>query len=230
MRQAVAKYDMIKKGDLIAVGVSGGKDSLTLLKALAEMRRFADFSYDIIALTVDNGTVSESDLNTISKFSASLNVKHEIIRTDIAKIVFDMRRESNPCSLCAHMRRGALIDRAVELNCTAVALGHHMNDVAETYIMNIFLAGRAGCFFPVTVYPESGMRLIRPFIYVREHSISGFAKKSALPVLSKTCPVDGITEREHIKELLKSEDARHRGVYDRIIGALERSGVDLWHE
>lgn len=147
MRQAVAKYDMIKKGDLIAVGVSGGKDSLTLLKALAEMRRFADFSYDIIALTVDNGTVSESDLNTISKFSASLNVKHEIIRTDIAKIVFDMRRENNPCSLCAHMRRGALIDRAVELQCTAVALGHHMNDVAETYIMNIFLAGRAGCFF-----------------------------------------------------------------------------------
>lgn len=232
MRRAVERYSMINKGDRICVGVSGGKDSLVLLCALAEMRRFEDFDYDIVAVTVDNGLSygDALDFSPITEFCEQLGVRHEIIKTDIAKIVFDLRREKNPCSLCASLRRGALTSAARELGCTSVALGHHLDDVAETYLMNILLAGRAGCFSPVTDYEMSGLELIRPMVYLRESEISGFARKASLPVLTKTCPLDGETERAHFKELLRAEDARHRGVYTRILGALERSAVDGWHE
>lgn len=230
MRMAVEKYGMIKQGDMIAVGVSGGKDSLVLLAALAEMRRFADYSYDVTAITVDNGAVPpEMELfRPVSDFCEKLGVHHRIIRTEIAEIVFNVRREENPCSLCAKLRRGALHNAAEELGCSVLALGHHMDDVAETYMMNIVLAGRAGCFCPEMTYENSGIRLIRPFIYLREGEINGYASSAELPVIEKICPVDGDTERQHFKELLRNEDKRHRGVYTRIIGALERSGVDGW--
>lgn len=230
MRMAVEKYGMIMPGDKIAVGVSGGKDSLVLLAALAEMRRFADYSYDVIAITVDNGAVpAERDLfGPVSSYCAELDIRHEIIRTEISEIVFNVRREENPCSLCAKLRRGALHNAAEELGCTALALGHHLDDVAETYMMNIILAGRAGCFCPEMTYENSGIRLIRPFVYLREGEINGFASSANLPVIEKICPVDGDTERQHFKELLRQEDIRHRGVYTRILGALERSGVDGW--
>ncbi len=232
MRMAVEKYGMIMPGDKIAVGVSGGKDSLVLLAALAEMRRFADYSYDVIAITVDNGAVpAERDLfGPVSAYCAELDIRHEIIRTEISEIVFNVRREENPCSLCAKLRRGALHNAAEELGCTALALGHHLDDVAETYMMNIILAGRAGCFCPEMTYENSGIRLIRPFVYLREGEINGFASSANLPVIEKICPVDGDTERQHFKELLRQEDIRHRGVYTRILGALERSGVDGWKE
>jgi len=232
MRRAVERYSMIKKGDRICVGVSGGKDSLVLLCALSEMRRFADFDYDVIAVTVDNGLAfgERADYTAVSELCGSLGIRHEIIKTDISKIVFELRRENNPCSLCASLRRGALTSAARELGCSSVALGHHLDDVCETYLMNLILAGRAGCFCPVTDYEETGLALIRPMIYLRETEISGFAVKASLPVMSKTCPLDGETEREHFKALLREEDRRHRGVYTRILGALERSGVDGWHE
>lgn len=231
MRRAVERYSMIKPEDVIAVGVSGGKDSLVLLAALAEMRRFADFDYDVVAVTVDNGLAfgDTADFSGVTELCGTLGVRHEIIKTEISKIVFDLRREKNPCSLCASLRRGALTSAARELGCTSVALGHHLDDVAETYLMNIILTGRAGCFSPVTDYEMTGLSLIRPMIYLRETDILGFATKAKLPVLSKTCPLDGETERAHFKELLRSEDLRHRGVYTRILGALERSCVDGWH-
>ena len=232
MRRAVERYSMIEKGDVICVGVSGGKDSLVLLAALAEMRAFADFDYDVVAVTVDNGLAfgERADFSAVSELCHALGVRHEIIKTEISKIVFDVRREKNPCSLCASLRRGALTSAARELGCTSVALGHHLDDAAETYLMNIILAGRAGCFAPVADYEESGLRLIRPMIYIRETEIMGFAAKANLPVMSKTCPLDGETEREHFKTLLREEDKRYRGVYKRILGALERSSVDGWHE
>ena len=232
MRMAVEKYNMIKQDDIIAVGVSGGKDSLVLLAALAEMRRFNDYSYDVIAITVDNGAVpAEREIfKPITEFCNALGVRHEIIRTEISEIVFNVRKEENPCSLCAKLRRGALHNAAEELGCTVLALGHHMDDVAETYMMNIMLAGRAGCFCPEMTYENSGIKLIRPFIYLREGEINGYASAAELPVIEKICPVDGDTERQHFKELLKSEDVRHRGVYKRILGALERSGIDGWKE
>ena len=231
VRRAVEHYGMIRRGDCIAVGVSGGKDSLVLLSALAEMRRFEDYSYDIVALTVDNGLAygESADFSRITELCDTLDVRHEIISTEISKIVFDMRKESNPCSLCASLRRGAIVNTAASLGCSAVALGHHLDDVCETYIMNILLTGRAGCFCPVTEYENSGLRLIRPLIYLRESVAATYAKKASLPVMSKTCPMDGETERQHIKELLQNEDRRHRGVYTRILGALERSMADGWH-
>lgn len=232
MRRAVERYSMIEKGDVIGVGVSGGKDSLVLLSALAEMRAFADFDYDVIAVTVDNGLAfgDVADFSRITELCQALNVRHEIVKTEISKIVFDIRQEKNPCSLCASLRRGALTSTARELGCTSVALGHHLDDAAETYMMNIILAGRAGCFAPVAHYEESGLKLIRPMIYLRESEVSGFVAKAELPVMAKTCPLDGETEREHFKILLREEDKRHRGVYKRILGALERSAVDGWHE
>lgn len=232
VRRAVDKYEMIKKGDKIAVGVSGGKDSLVLLETLAEMRRFEDYSYDILAITIDNGAPEMSDgcYDSVTEYCKKLGVEHVIVKTEIAKIVFDERKEENPCSLCAKLRRGALHDAAIENSCTALALGHHLDDVAETYMMNILLAGRAGCFCPSMEYENSGVRLIRPLIYLREGEITSYAQKANLPVVTKTCRVDGTTERQHFKELLRAEDRRNRGVYKRVLGALERSGVDLWHE
>ena len=230
MRMAVDKYEMIKKGDRVAVGVSGGKDSLVLLSALAEMRRFSDFDYSVTAITIDSGLGDPSQFEPIAEFCKSLDIEYKIVRTDIAEIVFGVRKEENPCSLCAKLRRGALHNTAEELGCTVLALGHHMDDVAETYVMNLFLAGRAGCFCPEMTYENSGIRLIRPFVYLREGEINSFASRADIPVLSKTCPVDGETERQRIKELLRNEDRLHRGVYTRILGALERSGVDGWHE
>ncbi len=229
-RQAVEKYGMIKNGDRIAVGVSGGKDSLTLLSALAAMSKFDDYDYSLVAYTVDNGADNGPSFDEIAKYCEKLGVEYKIIKTEIAKIVFDVRQEENPCSLCSKLRRGALADAALADGCGALALGHHMDDVCETYIMNILQAGRAGCFFPVTEYENTGMRVIRPLIYTREHEIASFAKTNSLPVVTRTCAADGITERQHIKELLHAEDARHRGVYRRILGALERSGADTWHE
>lgn len=231
VRRAVEHYGMIRKGDYIAVGVSGGKDSLVLLSALAEMRRFDDYSYEVVALTVDNGLAygDRADYSLVAEFCNTLGVKHEIISTEISKIVFEMRKESNPCSLCASLRRGALTNAAASLGCTSIALGHHLDDVAETYMMNILLTGRAGCFCPVTEYENTGLRLIRPLIYLRESVASSFAKKAELPVMTKTCPMDGETERQHFKELLQAEDRRHRGVHTRILGALERSNADGWH-
>lgn len=237
VRQAAEKYSMLKSGDRVAVGVSGGKDSLVLLRALAALKRFDSFDFSVTAVTVDprfedaeGGRALESGL--ISEYCKAIGVEHNVIKSDIAAIVFRERQEKNPCSLCAHMRRGALSEGAVSLGCNVLALGHHMDDAAETYIMNIFRAGRAGCFSPVTEYADKSLRVIRPLIYLREHEIASFAKHNDIPVSAKCCPADSAaaSERQHIKELLRCEDTRCRGIYRRILGALERSGVDGWHE
>lgn len=232
VRRAVEKYGMIKKGDKICVGVSGGKDSLVLLSALAHMRRFDDFSYEIEAVTIDNGIYGAGDdtFSSVRKFCEKLDVNYTVIKTEIGKIIFEERKEENPCSLCAKLRRGALHNAAIDLGCTALALGHHLDDVCETYMMNIILTGRAGCFCPSMEYENSGVTLIRPMIYLREGEITSCATRQNMPVMTKTCPIDGLTERHHFKALLREEDRRHRGVYTRILGALERSGVDSWHE
>ncbi len=230
MRRAVEKYGMIGQGDKIAVGVSGGKDSLVLLAALAAMRRFDGFSYELVAVTVDNGFDSCGDdfFADVTRFAESLGIEHRIIRTDIAKIVFEHHADEKPCSLCATMRRGALYREAESLGCTAIALGHHLDDVCETYIMNIMMTGRAGCFSPLTTYDNSPVKVIRPLVYTREGLVDRCARALQVPVTPKVCPVDGETEREHFKELLHREDKRHRGIYNRILVALERSEADGW--
>lgn len=224
-RRAVDDYNMIEEGDKIAVGISAGKDSLTLLCALAGLRRFYPKKFEIIAITVDMG-FDGMDFSPIKSFCEELNVSYHIVPTQISKIIFDIRKESNPCSLCAKMRRGALHTAAKELGCNKVALGHHFDDVVETFMLNLFYEGRLGCFQPVTYLSRIDLHLIRPLIYMPEKDIKYFASKVSLPVISSPCPADKNTERENMKQLLHSIEKQNKGLRYRIFGAMQRSEID----
>ncbi len=237
VRLAVEKYDMIAEGDRIAVGISGGKDSLALLCALAELRRFLPRHFELYAFTVDMGfdacekhPAPPNDYSQIEELCRRLCVPYFVKKTQLAHIIFDLRGESNPCSLCSRMRRGIIHDCAVEAGCNKVALGHHFNDTVETFMLNLFFEGRIGSFSPVTELSRKELFLIRPLVMTEEKEIKTFARKARLPVLESTCPEDKHTEREYIKEYLGDFDHLHRGLYRRIFGALERSGIDGWHE
>ena len=224
-RRAVDDYEMIKDGDKVAVGVSAGKDSLTLLCALAELRRFYPRKFELYAITVDMG-FEGVDFGKIKELCDSLDVEYHIVPTQISKIIFDVRKEKNPCSLCAKMRRGALYGYARELGCSSVALGHHFDDVVETFMLNLFYEGRLGCFQPVTYLSNTGINLIRPMIYMPEKDVRYFANKNELPVVKSTCPADGNTERESMKQLLHSLEKENKGLRYRIFGAIQRGEID----
>jgi len=225
VRRAVDDYEMIKDGDKIAVGVSAGKDSLTLLCALSELRRFYPKKFELIAITVDMG-LEGSDFSAIEQMCRDLCVPYHIIPTEISKIIFDVRKEKNPCSLCAKMRRGALYGAARDLGCTSVALGHHFDDVVETFMLNLFYEGRIGCFQPVTYLSNTGITLIRPMIYMPEKDVRYFASKTELPISKVKCPADGNTEREEMKKLLARLEKENKGLRYRIFGAIQRGEVD----
>lgn len=237
VRAAVEKYDMIEEGDRIAVGVSGGKDSLALLCALSELRIFFPKKYELVALTLDMGFdlspsigAPKNDHAEVRELCRRLGVEYVVKPSEIAKIIFDIRKEQNPCSLCARMRRGSLVDAAKEIGCNKLALGHHFNDAAETMMLNLFFEGRVGCFSPVTHMDRSGMYLIRPFVMTEEKMIKSFARKAALPVEESPCPANGNTQREMMKEYLFTFERNHRGLYRRIVGSLERGNIDGWKE
>lgn len=237
VRCAVDKYGMIEEGDRIAVGVSCGKDSLALLCALAELRNFYPKKFEIMGITLDVGfdkspsiAAEKSDYGDVKALCDRIKVRYVVKECEIAKVIFDVRRESNPCSLCSRMRRGLLVDVAKEYGCNKLALGHHFDDAAETFMLNLFYAGRIGSFSPITYMSRSDMHVIRPLVMTEEKLIKSFAKKASLPVKKSPCPADGETEREAMKELLHSLDRKHRGIYKRIIGALERNGADGWKE
>lgn len=225
VRRAVDDYSMIEEGDVIAVGVSGGKDSLALLKTLAEMRRFYPKKYEVKAITVDMG-FDGSDYSTIQAYCDSLGVEYKIVDTDIAKIIFDVRREPNPCSLCAKMRRGSLHLAAIEMGCNKVALGHHFDDVVETFMMNLFFEGRLGCFSPKSYLSNRRLTLIRPLIYAEESDVAYFARRQELPVAKNPCPEDHATERERMKQLLRTLERQNDGLRHRIFHALCRHEID----
>ena len=225
-RRAIEDYDMIRPGDRVAVGVSAGKDSLTLLCALAELRRFYPVPFELCAVTVDMGFTEGMDLDPIRNLCATLDVPYTVVPTEISRIVFDIRREPNPCSLCAKMRRGALHNAARESGCNVVALGHHFDDVVETFMLNLFYEGRIGCFSPVTFLTRKQIRLIRPMIYLPEKDIRYFAQKAGLPVIHSPCPADGNTEREAMKQLLTKLERENKGLRYRIFGALQRGEID----
>ena len=231
-RRAVENYKMIKPGDRIAVGVSGGKDSVVLLRLLAELRRFDAFSFDLEAISIDPSFEevggSAFDASAIGALCDKLGVRYTVVKTKIAKIVFEARGEDRPCSLCARLRRGALNDEAEKLGCGVLALGHHADDAAETFMMNLLIGGKIGCFSPVTEYEK--IRLIRPLIYMREREIAPLCRALDLPVAEKICPADGETERERMKKTLRSLDREYRGLYDSIIGAMERGELDGWRK
>ena len=229
IRRASEHYSMIRDGERIAVGVSGGKDSLALLLALTKMREFYPVKYDVTALSVDLGFDGTDGLfDGIADYCRTLGVEYRVERTEIAKIVFGERREKNPCSLCAMMRRGALVNAARDMGATALSLGHHLDDAAETFMLSLANEGRIGCFSPVTVYEDTGINVIRPMIYAREYEVAAVARAENLPVVKSPCSEDGETERERMKEYLRTLDREHRGIYTRIIGAMERAGIDGW--
>ena len=228
-RRAVDDYGMIRPGDKIAVGVSAGKDSLTLLVAMAELRRFYPVPFELCAITVDMGFAGGTDFTPIRELCEQLNVPYHIVPTEIYKIIFEVRKEKSPCSLCAKMRRGALNNAAKELGCTTVALGHHFDDAVDTFMLNLFFEGRIGCFQPVTYLSRQDLYVIRPMVYMPEKDIRYFATHNALPVVKSACPANGNTEREKMKQLLNSLDRKYPGLRYRIFGAMQRGEIDGFH-
>lgn len=225
VRRAVDDYNMIEEGDRIAVGVSGGKDSLALLEVLAEMRRFYPQKYEIVAVTVDMGFAG-ADYSEIEEFCRRINVEYKVVKTEIAKIIFDVRKESNPCSLCAKMRRGSLHAAAQEHSCNKVALGHHYDDAIETFMMNLFFEGRIGCFSPITYLSNRKITLIRPMIYAQEKDVLYFTRRRTLPIMTSLCPEDHATERENMKKLLADLERGNKGLKHRIFTAMCNGEID----
>lgn len=225
VRRAVDDYNLIDDGDRIAVGVSGGKDSLVLLEVLAHMRRFYPKKYEIVAVTVDMGFPS-ADFSEIREFCKRIKVEYRIAKTEIAKIVFDVRKEPNPCSLCAKLRRGALHAEAQAANCNKVALGHHYDDAVETFMMNLFFEGRIGCFSPKSYLSNRKITLIRPLVYAQEKDVLYFVRKRKLPIAKNPCPEDHATERENMKNLLAELEKDNKGLKHRIFTAMCRGNID----
>lgn len=218
-RKAIDDYDMIEEGDKIAVGISGGKDSLTLLYALKGLMRFYPKAFSLHAITVDLG-FQNLNLEGIKKFCAELGVPYTILETDIAHIVFDDRQESNPCSLCAKMRKGALNQKIKELGCNKVAYAHHKDDVVETMLMSLIFEGRFHTFSPNTYLDRMDLKVIRPLIYVQEADVIGFVNKNNIPIVKSPCPADGNTKREYVKDLLKQLNRENPGVKSRMFTAI----------
>lgn len=225
VRRAVDEYEMIEEGDRVAVGLSGGKDSIALMLTLAELRKFYPKQFELIALTVDMGREGV-DFSPLQALCEKAEVPYEIIPSDIAHVVFDVRKESNPCSLCAKLRRGNLNTAAVARGCNKVALGHHFDDAVETFMLNLFHEGRIGCFRPVTYLDRTGITVIRPLLYAKEKDVRYFARKNDLPVVDSLCPANGNTERERIKNLLADLERGDKGLKHRIFGAMQRAGID----
>ena len=218
---------MIEAGDHVAVGISGGKDSLTLLHALHGLRGFYPRPFELSAITVDLG-FKDLHLNKIVDMCVELGVTYHIINTDIADVVFAKRQEQNPCSLCAKMRKGALNDFAKGVGINKIAYGHHRDDVVETLMLSLIYEGRLYSFAPVTYLDRSDLHVIRPLIYMTEADVVGFSNAARLPVLKSPCPVDGHTKREYAKELLRSLNAEHPGVRERMFTAVKNSKIAGW--
>ncbi len=228
-RKALDDYNMIDEGDKIAIGVSGGKDSLTLLYALSHLRRFYPKKFDIEAITVGMG-FQEMDFSPVEQLCKELGVNYTIVDTEIAEIIFTHRKETNPCSLCAKMRKGAFNAKAKELGCNKEAYAHHYDDVIETMMMSLIYEGRFHCFSPVTYLEKSDITLIRPLIYVKEADIKGFRNTYKLPVIKNLCPVDGYTKRQFTKELIKSLLPESPGLKERLFHAVQTGNIPGWNK
>lgn len=224
-RKAIDEYGMIEDNDKIAIGISGGKDSLTLLYALAHLRYFYPKKFDIIAVTVDLG-FQNLNLDKIKELCQELKVEYHVIKTDIAQVVFNVRQESNPCSLCAKMRKGALNEYVKKLGCNKVAYAHHKDDLIETMMMSLIFEGRLHTFSPITYLDRSDLTLIRPLLYMYEGDVKGFVKANDLPVVKSPCPVDGVTKREYAKDLVNQINQEHTGAKARMFRAIINGIVD----
>lgn len=228
-RKAVDEYEMIQEGDHIAVGISGGKDSLTLLYALHGLKRFYPNKFELSAITVDLG-YEEFDLSLIHELCQELGVPYKVVKTDIAHILFEERKESNPCSLCAKMRKGALNDAVKEMGCNKVAYAHHKDDIIETMLLSLIFEGRFHSFSPKTYLDRMDLTVIRPIMFVDEADVIGFKNKYNLPVVKSKCPVDGYTKRQYAKELVKQLNTEHPGAKNRMFTAILNGDIEGWPE
>lgn len=229
-RAAVDDYKMIQDGDKIAVGVSGGKDSVMLLKALCDLKRFYPADFQIVAITLDmRFDNQDGDFTPIQKLCDEYGIEYVIQKTDLYEIIFNIRKEECPCSLCARMRRGILHDTAKQLGCNKIALGHHLDDAAETFMMNLLIESRIGCFAPVTYLSRRDITMIRPLIYVRETAVEQAIERLNLPVIESKCPANEKTKREDAKILLQKLSDEYGDVPERIIGAMQRASIDRWN-
>ncbi len=219
---------MISEGDKIAIGVSGGKDSLTLLMALSSLQNYYPLSFEICAISVDLG-LPNMDFSPIRKLCEDLNVPYYVEETQISEIVFERREEKNPCALCSNLRKGALNDLAREIGCNKVAYAHHKDDVIETMMLSLLYEGRFHSFAPVTELSESDITLIRPLIYVSEAEVKGFAKRYELPVMVNTCPVDGATKREEVHNIVSDLTRNIPDVKKRLFKSVTSSSIEGWY-
>ena len=229
VRQAIDDYQMIADGDRIAVGISGGKDSLTLLYALSGLRRFYPKKFELAALTVDLG-FDHYDLSEIRQLCKTLDVEYHVIKTKIGESVFEERKESSPCALCAKMRKGALNDYARQIGCNKVAYAHHMDDMIETMVLSMIFEGRFYSFSPVTFLDRMELTVIRPMMYVSEAEVKGFRNKYNLPVVENPCPVDGVTKRQYAKDLVRQINLDHPGAKKRMFTAILDGNIPGWPE
>ncbi len=227
IRKAIDDYNMIEEGDKIAVGLSGGKDSVTLLLALKNLQLFYPKHFEIMALTIDPGS-NTFDTAELEKLCKELNIEYVIEKTNIKQIVFDIRKEKNPCSLCANLRRGALNGVAEAHGCNKVALGHHKDDVIETFLLSLFYEGHIHTFAPRTYLSRKKIIAIRPMIYLEEKEIKAFAKRNNIPVMKKTCKADGVTKREFMKDLIMELSKKIPRLKACIFGAIQRSNIKGW--
>lgn len=225
VRQAIDDYEMIQEGDKIAIGISGGKDSLCLLYALQALKKFYPIPFELYAVTVDLG-FNNLNLEEIKRLCTKLDVPYKIIKTEISKIIFEDRKEANPCSLCAKMRKGALNDAMKEQGCNKIAYAHHKDDVIETMLLSLLYEGRFHTFSPITHLKRTDMTVIRPLMYMKETDVIGFVNKYNVPVVKSPCPADGHTKREYVGNLLKELNKDNPGVRDRMFTAICNSGID----
>ena len=230
-RRCVEDYDMIQAGDRIAVGVSGGKDSLALLVALAKLSEFYPLPFTVEAFTLDMGPVDggpRMDFTPVAELCQSLGVPYTILHSEIQHIIFDLRKEKNPCSMCAKMRRGALHNAIRERGITKIALGHHFDDAVETFFLSLFYEGRLSCFQPVTYLDRTGITQIRPLLYCGEGMLRNAAARNGLPVVFNPCPADGNTKRQEIKELIRSLSKQYPDLRERVFSAMQRLPLPAW--
>ncbi len=227
VRRCIDDYSMIEAGDKIAVGVSGGKDSLALLCAMSNLKRFYPKPFELSAITVHMG-MEDMDFSPVAELCEKLGVPYTLVKTEIQKVVFLERREKNPCSLCVKMRKGVLNEKLLEQGITKIALGHHYDDAVETFFMSLFYEGRINCFRPVTFMDRTGVTQIRPLLYVTEEQIRSFAGRFELPVIKNTCPMDGTSRRQEIKELVEKLGGDYPNLKSKVFGAMQRLPLGGW--
>ena len=227
VRRCIEDYEMIAPGDRIAVGVSGGKDSLILLYAMAKLKEFYPVPFELHALTVHPG-VPEMDFGPVAELCESLNVPYHIIQTEIFDIIFNHRKEKNPCSMCAKMRRGAIHNAMKELELNKIALGHHFDDAVETFFLSLFYEGRLSCFQPVTYLDRTNITQIRPLLYCGEGMVRNAAIRHELPIVHNPCPADGNTRRQEVKELIERLRKDYPNLKDYVFGAMQRLPLPEW--